>query len=274
MAAADHLPSRLGEFRPHPVFWERLPTDDKAEFIRLRNQLHQTQQTPPGKDPRVVNFRKELLTVLKFLERSESYREERCILAGIAFAGPFICVNTRLLKSFLGRCKSSINGGFQQMGYVAIKTKTKARACIVTVMRPLINDPGLLRQWTVRGASPGAESCFVSSFPVSLLPEIGQSDLNLEHPPQPFRHIPTPPKPSHRPMVEARPYVPIVLDSCSVQRFAAFDDSEWNIPLHDDREFVSEFTLEMRSFSIPGSIAQTVDLDRDWVRMTNEWSAQ
>jgi hypothetical protein len=72
--------------------------------------------------------------VLKFLEYSESHREERCILAGIAFAGPFICVNTRLLKSFLGRCKSSINGGFQQMGYVAIKTKTKARGCVAAVL--------------------------------------------------------------------------------------------------------------------------------------------
>ncbi|OHT06587.1 hypothetical protein TRFO_25327 [Tritrichomonas foetus] len=179
MIDAARQSSRGADFHPHPVFWERLPTEDKAEFIRLRNQLH-SYQKPTGKDPRVVTFRKELLAVLKFIERDEAHREERSILAGIAFAGPFICVNTRLLKSFLGRCKSSINGGFQQMGYVAIRTKAKARTCIVTVMRSLTSDPALLRQWTVRGASPHADSCFVSSFNVALLPDVTQADMNFD----------------------------------------------------------------------------------------------
>ena len=176
--ASTRQSSRGGEFHPPPVFWERLPNEDRAEFLRLRNQLH-SYQKPTGKDPRVVTFRKELLAVLKFIERDEAHREERSILTGIAFAGPFICVNTRLLKSFLGRCKSSINGGFQQMGYVAIRTKAKARSCIVTVMRSLTSDPALLRQWTVRGASPHADSCFVSSFNVALLPDVTQADLNF-----------------------------------------------------------------------------------------------
>jgi hypothetical protein len=265
--------SRGGEFRPHPVFWDRLPADDKSEFIRLRNQLHQIQQSPSGKDPRVVNFRKELNTVLRFLERSESQREERCILCGIAFAGPFICVNTRLLKSFLGRCKSSINGGFQQMGYVAIKTKTKARACLVAVMRSLTNDPALLRQWTVRGASMAAEVCFVSSFPVALLPDIKQADLNNDRSSETFRPIYRQDKPPGqiRPFNE-RPFVPQAIDSYQVQRFSAFDDSEWNIAPQDHREVLSEFTFETRAFSMPGAVAETVDLDGDWVRMTNEWS--
>ena len=172
--------SKGADFQPPPLFWGRLPLEEKTEFIKLRNQLHSNQKQS-AKDSRVITFQKELSTVLEFTERDDIYREERCILTGIAFAGSIICVNTRLLKSFLGRCKSSINSGFQQMGYVAIKTKTKARICVVTVLKSLTNDPTLLRQWTVRGVSNNAESCFKSKFNIALLPEITPNDLNIDN---------------------------------------------------------------------------------------------
>jgi hypothetical protein len=160
------------------------------------------------------------------------------------------------------------------MGYVAIKTKTKARACLVSVMRALTNDPALLRQWTVRGASMSAEVCFVSSFPVSLLPDIKPADLNLERSSETFRPLYHPLNLAGqiRPLVE-RPFPPIVVpEPYQVQRFAAFDDSEWNIPMAEPREFANEFTFETTSFNVPGTVAEAVNLEGDWVRMTNEWS--
>ena len=161
--------------QPHK-FWNLLTSDDKSEFLKLRSTFHRS-GCASGKDRRVATFRKELCSVLSFLERDQVHREERCIVSGIAFAGPFICVNTRQLKAFLGRCKSSINGSFQQMGYVALRTKAKARNCITTIMKPLFKEQAILRQWTVRCASRGAECCFVSSFPVSSLPLVNEQDL-------------------------------------------------------------------------------------------------
>ena len=125
-----------------------------------------------------------MTTILQFLEQSESGREWRCILAGVAFAGPFICVNTRQLKNFLGRCKSSINGSFQQLGYVAVRTKSKAKSCVLSVIPSLANDPNLLRQWTVRCASDDAHFCFVSKFQPHPMPTITPEDLNEERKPQ------------------------------------------------------------------------------------------
>jgi hypothetical protein len=206
--------------------------------------------------------------VLKFLEYNESHREERCILAGIAFAGPFICVNTRLLKSFLGRCKSSINGGFQQMGYVAIKTKTKARACIVAVLRSLTNDPSLLRQWTVRGASPSAEACFVSSFPVHLLPDVSNADLNLDHPTASPRPLYQPPKAVESPA--SRPVVQCLPGACAIQCFSAFDDSDWSIPAQQGIELSSDLAWDINPYAF--ATTMSVDVDADWVRITNEGS--
>ncbi|OHT01996.1 hypothetical protein TRFO_31013 [Tritrichomonas foetus] len=158
-------------------YWNQLSNDDKAEFIKLRNRLHQTQKTSV-KDRRLVSFSNEMILVLNFLEHDNKGREQRCVLTGVAFAGPYICVNTRLLKNFLGRCKSSINGSLQQLGYVAVRTKSKARSCVVACIPCLGADPNLLRQWTVRGASADALFCFVSKYPPEPLPTITQEDLN------------------------------------------------------------------------------------------------
>ena len=267
------------DFHPHPVFWNRISKEDQSEFIRLRSQLHQYQKSY-GKDPRVVTFRNELGMVLKFIERDEVHREERSILTGIAFAGPFICVNTRLLKQFLGRCKSSINGGFQQMGYVAIRTKTKARNCIVAFMKSLTSEPSLLRQWTVRGASQSAEVCFVSSFPMELLPEITPSDLNVDTHSQ--NMIQTVSLKNHQQrantqikaidFVEQRQkyetfYPPkFIPESYSVESFSAFDDTEWNIMPQEESS-----KWDFNDLSIPRSVSNTVDISTDWINLTNDW---
>lgn len=160
--------------------WNQLSQDDKSEYIRIREEFHQNQKVT-SKDRRVVTFRKELLTVLQFLERGPDNLETRCILTGICFAGPIVCVNTRQLKSFLCRCKSSINGSFQQLGYLALKTKSKTRSCVVAVLPSLMNHQNILRQWTVRVVSDEAQFCFVSSFSNAKIPvKIEEDDLFFE----------------------------------------------------------------------------------------------
>ena len=177
------------------VFWNSLSQEDRNEYLRLRQSFHSGQKIS-SKDRRIVTFRKELNIVLQYLERSSQNMEARCILTGVCFVGPLICVNTRQLKSFLSRCKSSINGSFQQLGYVALKTKAKARNCCVAVLPALQNHQTVLRQWTVRVAGEEAPFCFVSSFPYVGLPEITEDDLFDEKKtapthmsPQPHHHI-------------------------------------------------------------------------------------
>ena len=176
------LPIRAQEISLPPAYWSVLTPEDKAEFMRLRTNFLQGQKIS-SKDRRIVTFRKELISVLKFIERSEVHQEERSVLVGVCFAGPVICVNTRQLKGFLGRCKSSINGSFQQMGYVALRTKAKARNCVVAVMPSLQNEQNILRQWTVRCASSDAQFCFLSCFSHVQLPTITEEDLYDEKKP-------------------------------------------------------------------------------------------
>jgi hypothetical protein len=159
-----------------PAIWNRLTQEDHAEYFRVKLQLHQAQR-PVGDDHRIMGFHKELLTALSFIERRPEGKEERSIIAGVAFAGPYICVNTRQLKAFLGRCKSSINGSFMEMGYTALRIKSKARSCVLSCLHTLIDDVTNLRQWTVRCASRSALFCICSSFTDRERPEIYESDL-------------------------------------------------------------------------------------------------
>jgi hypothetical protein len=170
-----------------PPYWNQLSQEDKAEFIKLRAGFHHGQKIS-SRDRRVVTFRRELLAVLGFLERSPDNIETRAVLAGVCFAGPIVCVNTRQLKSFLARCKSSINGSFQQLCFVALRAKSKARDCVVAVLPSLANHQAILRQWTVRYTSSDAEFCFLSSMSHEHCPEILPEDLFEEKhgpPPQP-----------------------------------------------------------------------------------------
>lgn len=177
MAQYTAAPYRIQEINLPPVYWNALSQEDKIEFQRLRTLFHKNQKTST-KDRRLVSFSNELQTVLKYLEHSTSGRENRTILVGVCFAGPFICVNTRQLKNFLGRCKSSINGSLQQLGYVALKTKSKARTCVLSIIPSLANDANVLRQWTVRFASNDAQICFISSVRSVQLPTITEEDIN------------------------------------------------------------------------------------------------
>jgi len=198
----QHFSRRNQEISLPPSYWNALSQDDRTEFVRLRSHFLQGQKIS-SKDRRIVTFRKELIAVLKYIERSDSCVEERSVLVGVCFAGPFICVNTRQLKNFLGRCKSSINGSFQQMGYVALRTKAKARSCVLAVMPSLQNDTNILRQWTVRCASEDASFCFLSSFSHVSLPQINEEDLYDEKRPTSISQTQTVTFPN---LIAPRPY--------------------------------------------------------------------
>jgi hypothetical protein len=85
-----------------------------------------------------------------------------------------------MLKILLGRCKSSINGCFQNLGFTALRSKSKARLCVTTMLPAMQWHPECLRQWTARHISDSATLGFVSSLPYQELPEILPADLMTE----------------------------------------------------------------------------------------------
>jgi hypothetical protein len=275
---------------PVPLaFWNLLSQDDRAEYVRLRNGFRHGQKIS-SKDRRVITFRQELTLVIQFLERTTDNLEARCTVTGVCFAGGVVCVNTRQLKTLLNRCKSSINGSFQQLGYVAVRTKSKARGCVVGVLPSLQKDPVLLKQWTARVVSPEASFCFVSSFSGAGLPEITDADLIEERPPreqQPrVRFAPTaPPHPQPQPPASAElAFRPKILDddlpsaadfaaprgavrapiasSLSVDSFRDFEP-DWGETLGIDRTPPAQESLMKKSKSVSFEIPEDWDIFGD-----------
>jgi hypothetical protein len=159
-----------------PSIWNQLSGDDQAEFLRIRRTFQDAPKVT-SRDRRVQTFPRDLKQVVSFIERSPQDAEVRAIVVGLCFVHGIFCINTRQLKTFMARCKSSINGSFQALGYTLVATKSKARECCRAAMPTLRGHREVIRQWTARVVREPASHDFVSSFTVSGLPEIKPEDL-------------------------------------------------------------------------------------------------
>jgi hypothetical protein len=168
-------------FHTPDQFWSQLSQDDKDDYVKICSNFRQNHKAA-GRHHRAIIFQHELLVLLGYIERRPDNMDVRAMLVGVCFAGPIICVNTHLLKSILSRCKSTINGSFQQLGFAALRAKGKARACVLAVLPSLTIDRFVLRQWTARYVSEHARFCFVSVFPYDSLPFVSPDEL-INQPP-------------------------------------------------------------------------------------------
>ena len=126
-----------------PFVWHRLTENGRLGFIELRKSFRKDAPRPP-----TGIFKAELEMIKAYIEEDPREAIDRATICGIFFSPKFICVNNRALKLLLGRCKSSINIGFQNLGYHS--AKTKVRKIILTEIPILKYCPTIARQWTVR----------------------------------------------------------------------------------------------------------------------------
>jgi hypothetical protein len=169
------------------TYWGLLSEDDRLEYMRLSRRFFVDQKLSAlvraGRERREVVFMKEVLAVLQYIERSSENTEVRSIVTGLCFHGPFVCINTRALKGILCRCKSSINGLFQELGYGQRRARHD-REFVMLAMPSLRKDLGVLRQWTIRQVADHSMFCFVSKIPRVEPPSDGDdAPLDTENPP-------------------------------------------------------------------------------------------
>jgi hypothetical protein len=150
-----------------------LSASDQSAFCALQSNLHSSHNG---------GFRAALDSLQSFVTRDARQVSERAIVAGICFAPGFICVNTARLKRVLGRGKTSINNGFQQLGYLS--SKSQVQKLLFTAMPILQRCPDMARQWTIRYADPPHKrACFpVPIFEKKSYPELsfGCMDESLD----------------------------------------------------------------------------------------------
>ena len=82
--------------------------------------------------------------------RGDSEDRNRALVCGIYWLKDSIAINTRQLIKILSKCKSSINGSFQQLGYGTIPAGVDSCGELIKVFPEWNNNFSELRQWTVR----------------------------------------------------------------------------------------------------------------------------
>jgi hypothetical protein len=105
---------------------------------------------PAGQSARqnTAQFKEELAAILAFVEQRSEGREVRGNATGVFRVSAFLCVNTRVLKNLVHRCKSSINASLQQLGYASVRAMEVGS--VRSELMALFQCSTAARQWSLR----------------------------------------------------------------------------------------------------------------------------
>ena len=109
------------------------------------------------RNKRIETFSEALDKIKKFAVREDSDDWKRCLVCGICWLPEGIAINTHQLRILIFKCKSSINGSLQKMGFNVNLGRTDAANAMVNSIPFLKDNTPELRQWTVRKKSDGEE---------------------------------------------------------------------------------------------------------------------
>lgn len=140
-----------------PKYFEKLSKTDKEGYIKLRDSLN----TPACKNRRnksIQTFKEVIKTLKKYVIRNDSGDLNRSLVCGIMWLSNGIAINTHQMRLILSKCKSSINGSFQAMGYETIPTGADSASEIIKKYPFFLNNYPELRQWTIRQKAPTEEA--------------------------------------------------------------------------------------------------------------------
>jgi hypothetical protein len=158
-----------------PQYWEFLSDSDKASYLQLKREF-----TEPGmrngRNIRLESFDGFLEAIRHFAERKDDQDWRRFLVCGVCWMDDAIAINTRQLRILISKCKSSINGSLQKMGYTTNMSHSESWKVLFPHI-PLLKDHfSELRQWTIRYKGPLP--------PTQFIPIAGPVSLEVPIPPQ------------------------------------------------------------------------------------------
>jgi hypothetical protein len=138
-----------------PAYWTILGDEDKIKYHQLRKLLNPL-STRTSRSQLAVKFRVTIMKIQEYSIRNDADDWKRCLVCGVAWLDGSLALSTRQLCKLIGKCKSSINAGFQSIGYVMTPIASKHAAQLVQLFHCLAENATELRQWSIRSLN-GAE---------------------------------------------------------------------------------------------------------------------
>jgi hypothetical protein len=132
-----------------PKFFEKLSPEDQKDYEVLREAL----SSPSRKNRRNKSnetFYEVLESLRRYVLKDSPDGNMRGLVCGILWLERGIAINTHQLSIVTNKCKSSLNGSFQSLGYGTIPSGADVGPQIVRVFPFMKGQFALLRQWTIR----------------------------------------------------------------------------------------------------------------------------
>ena len=132
-----------------PEFWWNLSDADKYGYLCLRSAIS-SNGGKSQRTKRIATFTECVENIRRYAVRGNDEDAVRCAVCGICWLPDGIAINTRQLMFLIGKCKSSINGSLQKMGFNVNLARTDASAALFAAMPCLKDKVNEIRKWTVR----------------------------------------------------------------------------------------------------------------------------
>lgn len=137
-----------------PMYWEVISDNDRQAY----NYLRAAMAAPSYKNRRnrsIETFSETIESIKAYVVRNDSDDWKRSLVCGICWLNESsIAINTRQLRILLGKCKSSINGSLQMLGYGTVPNGAECQSSLINYFPFLKDSFSELRQWTVRQKIP------------------------------------------------------------------------------------------------------------------------
>ena len=132
-----------------PHFWWALSENEMYQYKCL--QLALTELISKNqRNKRINSFIREMDAIKAFAIRGDINDNLRSYVCGIIWLEDGIAVNIHYLRKLMGKCKSSINGSFQKLGFTVGSSRTEAANVISQIFPSLKEETSELRMWSIR----------------------------------------------------------------------------------------------------------------------------
>ena len=132
-----------------PLHWDLLDENDKKEYKTLQRDLSST-TCRNIRNQRLDQF-KDMLELIKiYINRFDENDWKRSLVCGICWLNEGIAINTMQFSGLLGKCKSSINGSLQMLGYKPFPCSSSQNKELLDKIPYLKQNPAEIKQWTLR----------------------------------------------------------------------------------------------------------------------------
>ena len=203
-----------------PQYWELLTEDDKLQYTTLQKNFS-SGALKKLRNGRAETFEEILEEIRQFCIKEDDPTNDwkRFLVCGICWMDQAIAINTRQLKLLVCKCKSSINGSLQKMGYTTNMAHSESWKILFPKI-PLLKDHySELRKWTIR-YKPGC-----SPDPVSLPEHAHESRVQVPkravqkpHIAQPITQTTIVTSPITPQVVQPKAYLPLIEKIVEQQR--------------------------------------------------------